>query len=194
MTQPSTEQKIPKHWQLILDEAAISKAISRISYEILEKDRSAGKLAIVGIRTAGEYLAKRIFNRLQEIEKSDISYGVVDITLYRDDLATNNAPILKGTEIPFAIANSRIVLVDDVLYTGRTIRAALDAITDFGRPRTVELACLVDRGHRELPIRADYVGKNVPSNKEDSVKVKLKEMGFTGDGAYLITNDRRIEK
>jgi pyrimidine operon attenuation protein/uracil phosphoribosyltransferase len=181
-------KKIPnKNWQLVLDQVAIDRAISRISYEILEKHKKGGKLAIVGIRTAGEYLAKRIFNRIKEIENTDLFYGVVDITLYRDDLATNNSPILKGTEINFSIANCRIVLVDDVLYTGRTIRAALDAITDFGRPKVVELACLLDRGHRELPIRADYVGKNIPTNKDDSVKVKLREMDYEEDGAYLIS-------
>jgi pyrimidine operon attenuation protein/uracil phosphoribosyltransferase len=190
MAQPT--HTIPKNWNLILDEATISKAISRICYEILEKEKTSAKLAIVGVRTAGEHLAKRIHTRLHEIEASDVSYGVVDITLYRDDLATNNAPILKGTEINFPIANSRIVLVDDVLFTGRTIRAALDAITDFGRPRTVELACLIDRGHRELPIRADYVGKNVPSSREDSIKVKLKEMGYGEDGVYIVKNDRGV--
>jgi pyrimidine operon attenuation protein/uracil phosphoribosyltransferase len=181
---------IPKYWHQILDEASISKAVSRICYEILEREKTSAKLAIVGVRTAGEYLARRIHKRIQEIEATDVSFGVVDITLYRDDLATNNAPILKGTEISFPIANARIVLVDDVLFTGRTIRAALDAITDFGRPRTVELACLIDRGHRELPIRADYVGKNVPSSREDSVKVKLKEMGYAEDGVYIVSKDR----
>lgn len=177
---------IPKNWQMALDDATISKSISRISYEILEKEKNHSKLAIVGIRTAGEHLAKRIHERIEEIEGIKVNYGVIDITLYRDDLTHNaNQPILKGTDIHFPISGSRIILVDDVLYTGRTIRAALDAIIDFGRPRLVELACLVDRGHRELPIRADYVGKNLPTGKEESVKVKLKEMGFQ-DGVYLI--------
>lgn len=180
------DRKIPSNWQVLLDESTINKSISRISYEILEKEKTASRLAIVGIRTAGEHLAKRIYDRIREIEKIEVAYGVIDITLYRDDLATNNVPVLKGTELKFPIANSRIVLVDDVLFTGRTIRAALDAITDFGRPKLVELACLIDRGHRELPIRADYVGKNIPSSRDDSVKVKLKEMGWIADGAYLV--------
>lgn len=179
-------KSIPKNWQLIFDEASISKAISRISYEILEKEKNNSKLAIVGIRTAGEHIAKRIKDRIEEIEKIKVNYGVIDITLYRDDLAsTPNQPILKGTEINFPISGSRLVLVDDVLYTGRTVRAALDAIIDFGRPRCVELACLVDRGHRELPIRADYVGKNIPTAREESVKVRLSEMSYQ-DGVYLI--------
>ena len=177
-----------KNWQVVLDQQGIERAVSRISYEILESHRKGGKLAIIGIRTAGEHLAKRIFNRIKEIENIDLHYGVIDITLYRDDLATNNAPVLKGTEINFSIANCRIVLVDDVLFTGRTIRAALDAITDFGRPRVVELACLVDRGHRELPIRADYIGKNIPTNREDSVKVKLREMDYSEDGVYMVAS------
>lgn len=182
-----TEKKIPKNWNCILDEAAISKAVSRISYEILEKEKNHSKLAIVGIRTAGEFIAKRIHERIQEIEGIKINFGVIDITLYRDDLANaGNHPVLKGTDIVFPISGSRIVLVDDVLYTGRTVRAALDAIIDFGRPRLVELACLADRGHRELPIRADYVGKNIPTAREESVKVKLKEMGYPQDGVYLI--------
>ena len=189
-----TTNQIPDNYELLFDEPSISKAVSRISYEILEGDRANGKLAIVGIRTAGEYLAKRIVQRLKEIEKTEVNYGVVDITLYRDDLSTNNAPVLRGTEIPFPIANSRIILVDDVLFTGRTVRAALDAITDFGRPRTVELACLVDRGHRELPIRADYVGKNIPSNREDSIKVKLKEMGYQADGVYLVKRPQKTSE
>jgi len=177
---------IPKNWQMILDEESISKSISRISYEILEKEKNHSKLAIVGIRTAGEHIAKRIHDRIEEIEGIKVNYGVIDITLYRDDLAHSaNQPILKGTDIHFAISGARIVLVDDVLYTGRTVRAALDAIIDFGRPRLVELACLVDRGHRELPIRADYIGKNLPTAKEESVKVKLKEMGYP-DGVFLI--------
>lgn len=177
---------IPKNWQMVLDEQTISKSISRISYEILEKEKNHSKLAIVGIRTAGEHIAKRIHQRIEEIEGIKVSYGVIDITLYRDDLAHSaNQPILKGTEINFSISGSRIVLVDDVLYTGRTIRAALDAIIDFGRPRLVELACLVDRGHRELPIRADYIGKNLPTARDESVKVKLSEMGYP-DGVYLI--------
>lgn len=179
---------VPKHWNLIMDEATISRCISRMSYEIVEHDRNASKLAIVGIRTAGEFLAKRLHDRIQEIEGVSVYYGVIDITLYRDDLSqADTQPTLKGTDLNFPISGSRIVVVDDVLYTGRTVRAALDAIIDFGRPRSVELAALVDRGHRELPIRADYVGKNVPTSRDESVKVRLTEMGFE-DGVYLVKN------
>lgn len=179
---------VPDHWNLVVDEQTIARSINRLSYEIVERSRDLGHLAIVGIRTGGEYLAQRIHKKIQEIEKRDILYGVIDITLYRDDLShTAEQPTLKGTELQFPISGTRIVLVDDVLFTGRTVRAALDAITDFGRPACVELAVLVDRGHRELPIRADYVGKNLPSQKEEFVRVRLKEMDFNSDGIYLIT-------
>ena len=168
----------PKNWKLVLDEDVISRCITRISYEILEKDRELGRLAVVGIRTCGEVLGRRIRDKISEIEGLQIPFGVIDITLYRDDLSRSRAqPTLKGTDLPFPVTGSRIVLVDDVLFTGRTIRAALDAIIDFGRPGKVELAVLVDRGHRELPIRADYVGKNLPSEKNELVKVRLKDVG-----------------
>jgi pyrimidine operon attenuation protein/uracil phosphoribosyltransferase len=177
---------IPPSWKLVVDSETISRSISRISYEILEKDRDS-RLAIVGIKTAGEYLARRIHQRIEELENKKIPFGVIDITLYRDDLLISGTkPLLKGTDLPFEVLGSRIVLVDDVLFTGRTIRAALDAIIDFGRPSRVELAVLVDRGHRELPIRADYVGKNLPTQRKDSIKVRLKEMGFEDDGVYLV--------
>lgn len=185
----ATEKKVktvPKEWQPVLDEETIGRCISRISYEIVEKDRNIEKLAIVGIRTAGEYLARRIQKKIQTIENREIPFGVIDITLYRDDLSSiGSQPTLKGTDLPFQVSNSRIILIDDVLYTGRTIRAALDAIIDFGRPACVELAVLVDRGHKELPIRADYVGKNLPTNKEQIIKVRFREMGFE-DGVYLV--------
>ncbi|MFM1848557.1 MAG: Bifunctional protein PyrR [Pseudomonadota bacterium] len=180
-------KSVPKHWKKVLDGDTISRSISRISYEILERNRDLSRLAVVGIRSAGEYLALRIHQRLQEIEKRDISFGVIDITLYRDDLSNSKAqPTLKGTDLPFSISGSRIVLVDDVFYTGRTVRAALDAIIDFGRPACVELAVLADRGHRELPIRPDYVGKNLPTSKNEFVKVRLAEQGFV-DGVYLVS-------
>ena len=182
-------KSVPKHWKKVLDEDAISRSISRISYEILERNRDLSRLAVVGIRSAGEYLALRIHQRLQEIEKRDVSFGVIDITLYRDDLSNSKAqPTLKGTDLPFSISGSRIILVDDVFYTGRTVRAALDAIIDFGRPACVELAVLADRGHRELPIRPDYVGKNLPTSKSEFVKVRLSEQGFA-DGVYLVSPD-----
>ena len=187
-------KSVPKHWKKVLDEETISRSISRISYEILERNRDLGRLAVVGIRSAGEFLAMRIHQRLQEIEQRDVSFGVIDITLYRDDLSNSRAqPTLKGTDLPFSISGSRIILVDDVFYTGRTVRAALDAIIDFGRPACVELAVLADRGHRELPIRPDYVGKNLPTSKSEFVKVRLKEQGFE-DGVYLVTPDEDRSK
>jgi pyrimidine operon attenuation protein/uracil phosphoribosyltransferase len=183
----STKVKtVPREWQLVMDEDTISRAISRISFEIVEKDRDLSNLAIVGIRTGGEYLGRRLQQEIQRIEGIEVPYGVIDITLYRDDLSHNQSqPTLRGTDLPFRIAGSRIVLVDDVLFTGRTIRSALDAIIDFGRPRRMELAVLVDRGFRELPIQADYVGRVIPSQREQLVRVRLAEMGYR-DGAYLI--------
>jgi len=185
----------PKNWKLVLDGEVIARSISRITYEILEKDRDLSRLAVVGIRTAGEVLGRRICDRIAEIENVRIPFGVIDITLYRDDLSMSRAqPTLKGTELPFAVTGARIVLVDDVLFTGRTIRAALDAIIDFGRPARVELAVLVDRGHRELPIRADYVGKNLPSEKHQALRVRLKELGADEDGVYLVQSAKEVNK
>ncbi len=179
--------KVPDSWKLLVNQETISRCVTRISYEILEKNRDLAKLAVVGIRTAGEHLARRIHAKIEEIENSTIPFGIIDITLYRDDLwQASSQPVLKGSDLPFAIDQARIVLVDDILYTGRTVRAALDAIIDFGRPACVEFAVLVDRGHRELPIRADYVGKNLPTRREDFVRVKLTEQGYATDGVYLI--------
>jgi pyrimidine operon attenuation protein/uracil phosphoribosyltransferase len=177
---------VPREWQEVMDEETISRAVSRMSFEIVERDRDLSNLAVVGIRTGGEFLGKRLQEEIKRIEGVEVAYGVIDITLYRDDLlSAQSQPTLRGTDLPFRIAGSRIVLVDDVLYTGRTIRSALDAIIDFGRPRTVELAVLVDRGHRELPIQADYVGRVVNCDRSQSVRVRLNEMGYR-DGAYLI--------
>ncbi len=177
---------VPREWQSVMDEESIDRCIARMSFEIVEHDRDLSNLAIVGIRTGGEFIARRLQARIQEIEKVDVAYGVIDITLYRDDLASSQAqPTLRGTDLPFRIAGSRIVLVDDVLFTGRTIRSALDAIIDFGRPRRVELAVLVDRGFRELPIQADYVGKEVATTRNQLVRVRLSELGYQ-DGVYLI--------
>lgn len=178
---------VPDDWKLVFDSEAISRSISRISYEILERERNLSKLAIVGIRTGGEILSKRIQERIESIEGTKIAHGTLDITLYRDDIPADGYPLLKGTDLPFRVSGARIILVDDVLYTGRTIRAALDAVIDFGRPSRVELAVLVDRGHRELPIRPDYVGKNIPTSYEQSVKIRLKEQGYQ-DGVYLINH------
>ncbi len=182
---------VPRDWQQVMDEETVSRAISRMSFEIVERDRDLSNLAVVGIRTGGEFLAKRLQQEIQRIEGIDVAYGVIDITLYRDDLlSAQSQPTLRGTDLPFRIAGTRIVLVDDVLFTGRTIRSALDAIIDFGRPRTVELAVLVDRGHRELPIQANYVGRMISCDRSQLVRVRLGEMGYK-DGAYLINRDER---
>lgn len=183
---------IPANWKMLIDEDVINRSVTRLSYEILERDRDLSRLAIVGIRTCGEILGNRIRAKIQEIEKVEVAFGVIDITLYRDDLSRTKAqPTLKGTDLPFGVTGARIVLVDDVLFTGRTIRAALDAIIDFGRPSKVELAVLVDRGHRELPIRADYVGKNLPSERRDMLRVRLKELGAESDAVYLIDHSKK---
>jgi pyrimidine operon attenuation protein / uracil phosphoribosyltransferase len=155
----------------------IDRTLLRISHEIIEKNKGVQDLGIIGIKTRGEYLARRISENIYNIEKRTIPVGVLDITLYRDDLKQKqpNAIVMK-TEIPFQILDKKILLVDDVLYTGRTIRAAMDAIVDMGRPKCIQLVVLIDRGHRELPIRADYVGKNVPTSHRELVKVKLEEI------------------
>jgi pyrimidine operon attenuation protein/uracil phosphoribosyltransferase len=182
-------KQVPREWQLVMDEDTIARAISRISFEIVEKDRDLSSLAIVGIRTGGEFLGRRLQKEIQRIEGIEVPYGVIDITLYRDDLSSaQSQPTLRGTDLPFRIAGSRIILVDDVLFTGRTIRSALDAVVDFGRPKTMELAVLVDRGFRELPIQADYVGKVVPCQRAQLVRVRLSELGYR-DGAYLIDRE-----
>ena len=161
---------------VLLNEKDIARAIARIAHEILEKNKGAKNLAIVGIRTRGVTLAKRIHKKINEIEGVDVDFGILDITLYRDDLAIGKQnPIIEKTHLPFDIEGKKIILIDDVLFTGRTIRAAIDAIIDFGRPSTVQLGVLVDRGHRELPIRPDYIGKNIPTAKTYRVQVRLLE-------------------
>ena len=160
----------------ILDKEAIERALMRIAHEILEKNKGTDELCLVGIRNRGVYLAKRLAECIKRIENAEIPVGILDITLYRDDLTLISAqPVVHKTEIDFDISGKNLVLVDDVLYTGRTIRSALDALVDFGRPKTIQLAVLVDRGHRELPIRADYVGKNIPTAKNETVEVRLME-------------------
>jgi pyrimidine operon attenuation protein/uracil phosphoribosyltransferase len=155
----------------ILDKAGVDRAITRIAHEILEHNKGCRNLALVGIRTGGDHLARLLQTRIKEIEGVAVPLGAVDITMYRDDLAARgNLPIGK-TDIPFPLDGRHIVLVDDVLYTGRTIRSAMDALMDFGRPSTIQLAVLIDRGHRELPIRADYVGRNVPTAREEQIAV-----------------------
>src|SRR5512138_337681 len=156
-----------------MDADAISRAVTRIAHEILESNKGAGNLALVGIVTRGAALAELLAGKIAEIEGAQVPVGTLDISFYRDDLATRMNPEVHRTDIPFDVEGRDIVLVDDVLFTGRTIRAAMDAIMDYGRPRSMQLAVLVDRGHRELPIRADYVGKNVPSSGKERVTVRL---------------------
>ena len=177
---------------VVLDADRISRSLTRIAHEILERNRGVEELALVGIRTRGVPLARRLAHAIREITRDEVPTGALDITLYRDDLmrtAVGAQPVIHRTEIPFSIDDKKILLVDDVLYTGRTIRAAMDALVDFGRPQAIRLAVLVDRGHRELPIRADHVGKNVPTSREEVVKVQLEEID--GEDAVLI--DRAIE-
>ena len=161
---------------IALSDKDISRAISRITHEILEKNKGAEKLALIGIRTRGVTLANRIRKKINDIENIEVDLGILDITLYRDDLdAGKRNPMIEKTSIPFPLEDKQVVLVDDVLFTGRTIRAAIDALIDIGRPSNVQLGVLIDRGHRELPIRADYVGKNIPTAKNNRVQVLLKE-------------------
>ena len=163
----------------VMDGDRMSRALTRIAHEILERNRGVNELALVGIRTRGVPLARRLARALLEINGEEVPTGALDITLYRDDLMRHPVgpqPVVRRTEIPFSIDNRKILLVDDVLYTGRTIRAALDALIDFGRPRAIQLIVLVDRGHRELPIKADYVGKNRPTSLRQSIQVRLQEI------------------
>jgi pyrimidine operon attenuation protein/uracil phosphoribosyltransferase len=163
---------------VVMDADRISRTLTRIAHEIVERNKGVEDLALVGVRTRGVHIARRLARTLREITKTDIPTGALDITLYRDDLmrfAVGPQPVVRRTEIPFSIDDKKILLVDDVLYTGRTTRAALDALIDFGRPKAIQLIVLVDRGHRELPIKADYVGKNLPTNPEESVRVRLQE-------------------
>ena len=164
---------------VVLDADRISRTLTRIAHEILERNRGVDELALVGIRTRGVPIAKRLARAIRDINRHDVPTGALDITLYRDDLmrhAVGPQPLIRKTEIPFSIDDKKILLVDDVLYTGRTIRAALDALIDFGRPKAIQLVVLVDRGHRELPIKADYVGKNLPTSMSQSVQVHLTEI------------------
>lgn len=161
----------------IMDESAVVRAIKRIAHEIIEHNKGAGDLAIIGIQRRGVPLAIRIADYIRQIEDTDLLTGILDITLYRDDLSMlAEHPIINGTDINFTIEGKTVVLVDDVLYTGRTIRSAIEAILEIGRPKCIQLAVLIDRGHRELPIRADYVGKNVPTSPDENIKVHVPEI------------------
>ena len=168
----------------LMDEKAIGRAITRISHEIIERNKGIEDVVLVGIKTRGVPIADRIGKKIQQIEGASVNTGEVDITLYRDDLKEIDVdPVINGSNVQFSIDDKIVILVDDVLYTGRTVRSALDAIIDIGRPKAIQLAVLVDRGHRELPIRADYVGKNVPTSKGEIISVKLSEI----DGEDSVT-------
>jgi pyrimidine operon attenuation protein/uracil phosphoribosyltransferase len=166
----------------IFSEDEVKRAIARISHQILEHNKGAEDTVLVGIRTRGVPLAKMIAQNLRRFENLDVPAGILDITLYRDDLSLKSEhPVINGSDIPFNIEGKNVILVDDVLFTGRTVRAAIDAIMDLGRPKTIQLAVLIDRGHRELPIRADYIGKNLPTSRNEIVSVKVAEIdGDTG--------------
>ena len=170
----------------IVDEEGLDRTVTRLAHEILERNRGTKSLAIVGVRTRGALLAERIHGKIQEITGVIIPLGILDITLYRDDFRrAMTQPQVRSTEIRFDIDDMNIILVDDVLYTGRTARAALDALIDFGRPKRIQLAVLVDRGHRELPIKADFVGKNVPTSVGEEIRVRMKEVDDS-DAVLLI--------
>lgn len=162
----------------VVDAATMKRALTRITYEIIERNKGIEDLVLVGIKTRGIYIARRIADRLKQIESVDIPVGELDISLYRDDVHTSDGrePEINGSNIPVSIEGKQVILVDDVLYTGRTIRAALDALMDIARPRKISLAVLVDRGHRELPIRADFVGKNIPTSLDEQIKVEVEEL------------------
>jgi pyrimidine operon attenuation protein/uracil phosphoribosyltransferase len=178
----------------VLDADDIRRAINRLSHEIVEKNGGVKNVVLVGIRTRGEHLAHRIAKILAEIENTKVKVGILDITLYRDDLRGRlDQPELKSSEILFDIRGKVVVLVDDVLFTGRTIRSALNALMDLGRPALIQLLVLIDRGHRELPIKADFVGKNVPTSIEQEIKVAMKETDEE-DAVYIMENDKKEKR
>ena len=166
----------------VVDAVTMKRALTRISYEIIERNKGIQDIVLVGIKTRGIYIAQRLAERLKQLEDIDVPVGELDITLYRDDVKDMEEPELHSSDVPVSIEGKEVILVDDVLYTGRTIRAAMDAVMDLGRPRKISLAVLVDRGHRELPIRADYVGKNIPTSKTEEIIVEMEER----DGADRI--------
>ena len=176
-----------KEKAVIMDMNAMSRAITRIAHEIIEKNKGVGNLALIGIQRRGVPLARRIAEKIGNVEGKEIEVGILDITFYRDDLSMlSEHPVVNGTQIDFNLNDMKIVLVDDVLYTGRTVRAAIDAVMDVGRPSQIQLAILIDRGHRELPIRADYVGKNVPTSKSELISVKVEE--YDGVNTVIISD------
>ncbi len=175
----------------IMDAGSMEKALARIAHEIIESAKETDELVIVGIRTRGAYLSQRIVKKLQELNGTRVAFGILDITLYRDDLtAVASQPVVHSTEIPFDLTGKKVVLVDDVLYTTRTMRAAIDELMDFGRPALVQIAVLIDRGHRELPIRPDYVGKNIPTSQDEVVEVQINEV----DGKEQVVVMEKVRK
>ena len=169
---------------VIMDSDAMQRAVARMAYEIIEKNKGAGSVALVGVQRRGVSIARRIAKKIEEVEGVALPLGILDITFYRDDLSIlAEHPVINGTDIGFSITGRNIILVDDVLYTGRTVRAAIDSLMDLGRAKTIQLAILIDRGHRELPIRADYVGKDVPTSNDESVHVSVSEI----DGMDRVT-------
>jgi pyrimidine operon attenuation protein/uracil phosphoribosyltransferase len=172
----------------IVDKMTMNRALTRITYEIIERHKGIDDIVLIGIKTRGIYLANRIAERLKQLEGKEVPVGEIDITLYRDDNheIKKDEPTINASDVPFSIENKEVILVDDVIFTGRTIRAALDAIMDLGRPDKISLAVLVDRGHRELPIRADYVGKNIPTSKSEQITVSVEEVD--GSDRILIKN------
>ncbi|GBD90400.1 bifunctional protein PyrR [bacterium BMS3Abin04] len=170
----------------IIDEEGLNRTITRLSHEILERNKGSENIVLIGMRTRGEFIANRIHKKIQEIDKSKPPLGVLDITLYRDDFRTRlKQPQVTVTNITFDVNEKDIILIDDVLFSGRTARAALDALMDLGRPNTIQFCVLVDRGHREMPIKADFVGKNIPTSINEEIKVKMKEIDGE-DAVYLI--------
>ncbi|HEU4683867.1 MAG TPA: bifunctional pyr operon transcriptional regulator/uracil phosphoribosyltransferase PyrR [Nitrospira sp.] len=177
MTMPGAKPERAQE-KLVMDAGDVARALTRIAHEILERNKGVKNLGLIGIRTGGVHLAHRLVKRIHEIEGAQVPIGELDITLYRDDLSLRKEqPLLRKTTVPFDIADKIIVLVDDVLFTGRTIRAAMDGLIDLGRPAEIQLAVLVDRGHRQLPIKATYVGKNIPTSRDEQIQVLLEEAG-----------------
>lgn len=175
----------------LVDKEGLDRILTRIAHEILEKNKGSKNLVLIGMRTRGEFLAKRLQKKIKEIDGVELPFGVLDVTLYRDDFRTRlKQPQVSVSDITFDINEKDVILVDDVLYTGRTVRSALNALMDFGRPSSIQLCILVDRGHRELPIRADYVGKNIPTSLNEEIKLKVEE--YDGEDAiYLVEAEKK---
>ncbi len=185
---------MPDNTQLILNEKKIKRALTRVAHEILEQNPDADSLVFIGIITRGAILARRVADIIKELEGVEVPVGLMDIGLYRDDVHSSlDQPVVQRTDILFSIVKRNVILIDDVLFTGRTVRAALDQIVDFGRPKTIQLAVLVDRGHRELPIKADYVGVNIPTAKEDKVVLEVTEKEGQ-DQVYVLRSNSQPEK